>query len=87
MRRQRFNKAMVRSTEAPETSAVGRQPAPRIVLTLDFVHCLIGEQLLQKGRWRLPVDPVQHEKAAIEPGGKEMLEIGIEQFQRRLTAG
>jgi hypothetical protein len=50
------------------------------------VHRLIGDQLLQHRRRRLPIDPPQLEKAAVEPRGEQMLQVGIEQLQFRLVA-
>ena len=72
--------------EEGEAAAVGRKAAPQIVPALDLVHRLIGDQLLQHRGRRLPVDPPQFEKAAVEPGGEQMLEVGVEQLQFRLGA-
>ena len=49
------------------------------------MHRLIGDQLFQHRRRGLPVDPPQLEKAAVEPRGEEMLEIGVEQLQLRFA--
>ncbi len=71
--------------EECEAAAVGRKTPPQIIPALDLMHRLVGNQLFQHRRRRLPVDPPQLEKAAVEPGGEEMLEIGIEQLQLRLV--
>ena len=71
--------------EECEAAAVGRKPPPQIVPALDLVHRLIGDQLLQHRGRRLPVDPPQFEKAAVEPRGEQMLEVGVEQLQFRFA--
>ncbi len=66
--------------EEGEAAAVGRQAAPQIVPAMDLVDRLVCDQLLQHRGRRLPVDAPQFEKAAIEPGGEQMPEVGVEQF-------
>ena len=55
--------------------------AAQIVPVADFVHRLIADDLLQHDRRRRPVDPPQHQEAAIEPGREQMHEIVIDGTQ------
>src|SRR6201999_2445280 len=73
--------AWKRRMEKGEAATVGREAASQIGPSLDLVYCLIGDQLLQHRRRRLPIDPPQFEEAAVEPRREQMLEIGIEQLQ------
>ena len=70
--------------EKSEAAAIRGQSAAQILPALDFVHGLVGDEFFQNGGWGLPVDPAQFEEAAVEPGGEEMFEVGIQQFKRGL---
>ena len=52
--------------------------AAQIVPAADFVDRLVADDFFQHDRRRRPVDTAQHEKATIEPGRKQMHEIGID---------
>ena len=55
--------------EEGEAAPVGGiEAAAQVVPALDLVHRLVGDDLLQDRRRRLPVDAAQHQEAAVEPG-------------------
>ena len=69
--------------EEAVAAAVGFQAPAQIVPALDLVHRLILDQFLQDDGRSAPVDAAQHQKTAIEPGGKKMREIGRNRLQTR----
>ena len=57
-----------RRVEERVAAPVGRIDAPaQIVPVVDFVHRLVANDLLEHDRGRRPVDPAQHQEAAVEP--------------------
>ncbi len=75
---------MQRRMEEREAAAVGRQAPTQVFPAPDLVHGLVGDQLLEDRRGRIPVDPPDVEKAAVEPGLKQILQIRVERQQGRL---
>ena len=57
---------------------VGLQPAPQVGPTLDLVHRLVLDQLFQHDRRGAPVDPLQHQEAAVEPRVEQVRQVGID---------
>ena len=58
--------------EEGEAAAVGREPPAQIVPAADFVHRLIGDDLLQHDSRAAPVDPLDRQEAAVEPRDASM---------------
>ena len=54
--------------KAKQRRSVGIEAAAQVVPALDLVHRLVGDDLVEDGRRRLPVDAAQHQEAAVEPG-------------------
>ena len=52
--------------------------AAQIVPVADRVHRLVADDLFQDVRRRRPVDPAQHQEAAVEPGREQMDEVGVD---------
>ena len=50
----------------------------QIVPILDLMYRLVEDDFFQHGRRRRPIDPAQHQEAAIEPGGEQVAKIGID---------
>ena len=63
----------------------GIEAAAQIVPALDLVHRLVGDDLLQDRRRRLPVDAAQHQEAAVEPRRQQMHQVAIDRSQRRFA--
>ena len=58
---------------------VGRiDAAAQIVPAADAVHRLVADDLLQHARRRRPVDPAQHQEAAVEPRREHVDEIAVD---------
>src|SRR5262245_7865239 len=77
-----------RGMEESEAATVAWiEATAQVVPTLDFVHGLVFDDLLQDGCRRLPVNAPQHQKAAIEPRCQKMHEIAIDKSQRRIGDG
>ncbi len=56
----------------------GIDAAAQIVPVADLMHRLIADDLFQDVGGRRPVDPAQHEKAPVEPGGQQMRDVAVE---------
>src|SRR5918996_5973522 len=69
-----------RGMEKREAAPVGGEPAAQIVPSGDFVNRFVLDQFLENDRRRIPVDALKCEKAPIEPGPEEMLEVGLDAF-------
>src|SRR5690606_11126658 len=57
------------------------EPPAQIIPIEDLVDSFILDDLLQYRGGRIPVDVFQNQEATIEPGGKQMGEIGIQRCQ------
>ena len=55
--------------------------AAQIVPAPDAVHRLVADDLFQDHRRRRPVDPAQHQEAAVEPRREQMHEVGIDRLE------
>ncbi len=74
-----------RRVEIGKASAIRRlDPAAQLVPAVDLMHRLVGNDLLQNGGRRGPVDRPQHKEPAIEPRAQEMLKVLIDPRQRRV---
>ena len=78
--------ARQRRMEEGEAPPIRRQPPPQVGPAGDLVHRLVGDQLLQHRRGRLPVDAPQLQEAAVEPRPQQVAQVGVERLQRRLGA-
>ena len=68
-----------RRVEEGEAAPVRRLDAPaQVVPARDRVHRLVADDLFQDVGRGGPVDPAQHQEAAVEPRGEQVLEVGIE---------
>ena len=67
--------------KAKQRRSAGIEPAAQVVPALDLVHRLVGDDLVEDGRRRLPVDAAQHQEAAVEPGRQQMHQIAIDRRQ------
>ena len=59
-------------------AAIGFQTPPQIPPSLNLVDGFVLDQALQDDRRRLPVDPLQREKAAVEPRSEQVREVGVD---------
>ena len=64
--------------EEGKEATVLLQAIAQVVPSVDFVHGLIFDDLLQDLRGRVPVDALQVEKTAIEPSDQQMSEVGFD---------
>ena len=64
--------------EEGEAAAILRQPPPQIVPAVDRMHRLVVDQLLEHDRGRAPVDALEHQETAVEPGAEQVQEIGVD---------
>ena len=55
--------------------------AAQIVPAPDAMHRLVADDLFQDHRRRRPVDPAQHQEAAVEPRREQMHEVGIDRLE------
>ena len=55
--------------------------AAQIVPAPDAVHRLVADDLFQDHRRRRPVDPAQHQEAAVEPRREQMHEVGVDRLE------
>ena len=60
------------------TAAVRFEPASQIAPALDLMNRLVLDQPLEHQRGRAPLDSLQHQEAAIEPGAEQVREVGID---------
>ena len=73
--------------EKGKAAAIRFEPVLEVGPPLDFVHGLVGDQLFQERRRRFPTDPLQFEKADIEPVGEQLAEIVGETPHRHVAVG
>ena len=67
--------------EEAVAAAVAVQPVLHVGPARDVVHRLVLDQLLdQRGR-RVPADAAQVEEGDVEPGGEQVLELGVQRQQ------
>ena len=64
--------------EGVTTPILGFQAPPQLVPVTDLVHRLISDDLAQEARRRRPVDPLEPEKACIEPGRQQVSQVRIQ---------
>ena len=69
------------SVDAEQEKAIGLDAATQVVPVADRVHGFVADDLLQHDRRRRPVDPPQHQEAAIEPGREQVREVGVDRRQ------
>ena len=74
-----------RRMEKSIAAAVGLEPAAQVVPALDLVHGLVLDQLLQHQRGRAPVDALQDQESAIEPGTEQTGEVGFDDRPMRMV--
>ena len=67
-----------RRMEKRVAAAVGLKPAAQVVPALDLVHGFVLDQLLQHQGGGAPVDALQDQEPAIEPGTEQMGEVGLD---------
>ena len=68
-----------------KAAAVGFEPIFQIGPAANLVHRLVRDQLFEQGRGRFPADPLQLEKADVEPIGEQTLQIVFEAAQQRIA--
>ena len=73
-----------RVEEGVAAAVLGIETSAQVAPVLDGMHRLIADDLLQHRRGGVPVDGLQHQKAAIEPGGEQMCEVGVQRFELRV---
>jgi hypothetical protein len=72
-----------RRVEEGEAAAVGGlETKPEVVPARDRMDRFVVDDLLEDVRRRRPVDPLQGEKAAVEPRPEEMPEVGVDGSER-----
>ena len=64
--------------EEGEAAAVGGESAPQIVPAGDLVDGFVLDQLLERDRGGIPVDPLEREEAAVEPRAEQVLQVRID---------
>src|SRR6267143_4690573 len=65
-------------------AAVGLEPAAQVVPALNLVHGFVLDQLLQDQGGSTPVDALQDQEAAVEPGAEQVGEIGLDACPMRM---
>ena len=65
-----------------KAAAVGLEPVLQVGPAADLVHRLVDHQLFEQRRRRFPGDPLQLEKADVEPVGEQPLQIVLEPAQQ-----
>jgi hypothetical protein len=73
-----------RRMEKRIAAAVGLEPAAQVVPALNLVHGLVLDQLFQHQGGSAPVDALQDEEAAVEPGTEQVGEIGLDARPMRM---
>ena len=72
-----------RGVEESEAAAVRLQSPAQIFPVEDLVHRLVLDDLLEHERRRAPVDSVQIEESAVEPGAEHVHEVGVHKLELR----
>src|SRR5215470_8392751 len=73
--------------EKTEAAAVVLQAPPEIVPVANVMHRLVLDKVFEDRRRGVPVDPPQFEKAGVEPGPQQMLEIRGNRRPFRMAGG
>ena len=73
--------------EGEAAAVVGIEPPAQVVPALDLVHRLVGDDLVEDGGGRVPVDAAQHQEAAVEPGGQQVAQVAVEGAERGISRG
>ena len=68
---------MKKSVAAP----VAVEPVFDIGPALDVMHGFVLDQLFNQGRWRIPADAAQVQKADVKPGRKHVFQLDIQRHQ------
>ena len=64
--------------EEREAAPVAFQPAAQVAPALHRVHRLVLDQLLQHDRRGAPVDALQAQEAAVEPGAEQVQQVRVD---------
>ena len=72
-----------RGMEEPEAAPVRLQAAAQVVPVEHLVHRLVLDDLLQHEGRRAPVDAVQLQESAVEPGAEHMHEVVVHELELR----
>ncbi len=75
-----------RRVEEREAAPVALEPALEVGESVDLVHRLVGDQLLEDCGRGLPVDAAQLQEAAVEPGPEQMGEVEVHGGELRVLA-
>ena len=73
-----------RVEEGVAAAVLGVETSAQVAPVLNGMHRLVADDLLQHRGRGVPVDGFQHQEAAIEPGGEQVREVGIQRFQFRM---
>src|SRR6266853_1773419 len=73
-----------RRMEKRVAAPVGLEPAAQVVPALDLVHGFVLDQLLQHESGGTPVDALQDQESAIEPGTEQIGEVGLDARPMRM---
>src|SRR5690606_26073370 len=78
---------LMRQTRVKESvaAAVAIEAVFQVGPAADVVHRFVLDELFQQRRGRIPGQPAQLQKTDIEPGGKKLLQLGIERQQARVA--
>ena len=64
-----------------EAAPVTAEPPPQIVPTVDLMHRFVFDYFLEDERRRLPIDSLQRQEPAVEPGSQQMLKDRIQRLE------
>ena len=64
-----------------ETTPIISEPGPHIRKPVNLVYGFVCDDLLKDIGWRIPVDALHNQKAAVEPCDQQVAEIRIERAQ------
>ena len=71
--------------EEPEAATVGSESPAQVIPARNLMHRFISNQFFEDQRRRPPVDTLELEKAAVEPGAEEMSKVRV--HRRELGMG
>src|SRR5215212_5636372 len=70
--------------EESETAPIRGKAAAQIVPSGDFVYSLVLDQFLQNDCGGIPIDALECQKAAVEPGTQQMRQIRVDSLPLRM---
>ena len=72
-----------RRMEVGKQTPIRLKTAAQVGPAVDLVHGLVGDDLLEQASRRIPAQLFEPQKARIEPGRQEVMQVGIHRLQLR----